>query len=244
MNEQEKRSAVRAYFATFPRWALVCLVIGALFLLSGDGSGILLGLALMAPGGFFLFRRMSRISDAQFDTIRGEALDAAAARAVNKWGVEPDELVRASVAVFGPAAVSSQNLAARKGSDRIIRFNPVRFAVIGFCEHQLLAYQGVLDLITGNVLLEETTEYFYRDVVAVATQTDSFEYTYRGEVRQMNDTQTFVLTSSGGTSIRVPLRSQKLAQLLGGGEMPASEADLAVAAVRTMLRQKKAVVSA
>jgi hypothetical protein len=119
--------------------------------------------------------------------------------------------------------------------------NPVRFAVLGFAEHQLLAYMGVLDMITGNVLSEETEEFFYRDVVSVSTKTDSISYTYKGETRQYNDTQTFVLTTSGATSIRVPLYSPSLAGILGGGEMPTTQADAAVAAVRAMLRQKKAV---
>ncbi len=244
MNERDNRSAVRTYFLTIPRWAVVCAVIGVLCLLTGEGAGIMLGLGLLVPGGVVAFQQMSRISDDQFDQIRNEALGEATGRAVHKWGVDRDELVRESVAVFGPASMNTQTARVRKGKDGVIRYNPVRFAVIGFCEHQLLAYLGVLDLITGNVLLEETTEYFYRDVVAVATTTESLEFTHKGQLHQLNDTQTFVLTTSGGTSIRVPLRSERLARLLGGGEMPVTQADQAIAAVRTMLRQKKSALSA
>lgn len=127
---------------------------------------------------------------------------------------------------------------------RVESFNPIRFAVLGFCEHQLLAYLGVLDLVTGNVVAEETEEYFYRDVVAVATKTDSIEFTHRGVVHQLHDTETFVLTTSGATSIRVPIRSVRLAGILGGGEMPNTQAEVAIAAVRSMLRQKKSAVPA
>jgi hypothetical protein len=145
------------------------------------------------------------------------------------------------VRVYGPSLATTGTQAAKRGKDRVIRMNPVRFAVLGFAEHQLLAYMGVLDMITGNVLSEETEEFFYRDVVSVSTKTDSISYTYKGETRQYNDTQTFVLTTSGATSIRVPLYSPSLAGILGGGEMPTTQADAAVAAVRAMLRQKKAV---
>jgi hypothetical protein len=156
-----------------------------------------------------------------------------------RWGIDEGDLVSDSVSVFGPAFGATATQAARKGSDGIIRFNPIRFAVLGFCEHQLLAYLGIMDMVTGNVLAEDSEEYFYRDVVALAVKTDSVEFTHGGVLHQLNDTETFVLTTSGGTSIRVPLRSLRLATLLGGGEMPTTQAEKAIATVRTMLRQKK-----
>lgn len=99
-------------------------------------------------------------------------------------------------------------------------------------------------MVTGNVLKEETEEFFYRDVVSVSTKTDSATFTYKGQTHQINDTETFVLTTSGATSIRVPLRSPRWAGILGGGEMPTTHAEEAIAAVRAMLRQKKAGVPA
>lgn len=239
MTEQEKRNAIRTYFKAFPKWAVVCVVFGVFSLLSGEAGGVLMGLVLAGVGGFGLYAYSQKISDEEFDRFREEDLRAAAARAINKWGIDEHDQVRESVRVFGPAFVTTQTQAARKGNDGIIRFNPVRFAVLGFCENQLLAYLGVLDMITGNVVMEETEEYFYRDVVAVATKTDSVEFTHRGVLHQLNDTETFVLTTSGATSIRVPIRSPRLANLLGGGEMPSTQAEEAIAAVRAMLRQKK-----
>lgn len=241
MTEQEKRNAIRAYLAPFPRWAIGCIVFGALCLLGGTG-GIVMGLLLIGAGGAALYSRAQRISDAEFDRVRDEDLRNAAARAVHKWGIEESDLVARPVRVFGPAFGATSTEAAKKGGDGVIRFNPLRFVVLGFCEHQLLAYLGVLDMVTGNVLLEETDEFFYRDVVAVATKTDSIEVRHKGVLHQLDDTQTFVLTTSGATSIRVPLRSPRLAGILGGGEMPATQADEAVAAVRAMLRQKKSGV--
>ena len=241
MTEQEKRNAIRAYFAPFPKWTLYCIGFGVLCLLPGEGTGILFGLLLIGVSAFVLYGRATRISDRELDGFRDEDLRNAAARAVQKWGIDESDQVARPVRVFGPAFGATSTQAAKRGSDGIIRFNPIRFAVLGFCEHQLLAYLGVLDIVTGNVLMEETEEYFYRDVVAVATKTDAVEFTHKGVLHQLNDTQTFVLTTSGGTSIRVPLRSLQWASILGGGEMPSTQAEEAVATVRAMLRTKKSV---
>lgn len=238
MTEQEKRRAIRAYFNPFPKWALGVAAFGILCMSAGGGA-VVIGLLCVGVGGAALFMYTRRISDEEFDRFRDDDLHNAASRAVQKWGIDENDQVAKPVRVFGPASVSTLTAAARKGSDNVIRFNPIRFAVLGFCEHQLLAYLGVLDMVTGNVLLEETEEYFYRDVVAVATKTDAIEFTHRGVIHQLNDTETFVLTTSGATSIRVPIRSLRLANLLGGGEMPSTQAEEAIRVVRAMLRQKK-----
>ena len=244
MTEQEKRNAIARYFAPFPRWTLWCIGLGVLSLLTGEAMGIVVGLLLIGAGGAALYSRTQGIGDADFDRFRDEDLRNAAARAVQKWGIDESDLVSEPVRVFGPAIGETSTDAAKRGTDGIIRFNPLRFVVLGFCEHQLLAYLGVLDMVTGNVLAEATEEYFYRDVVAVATRTESVEFMHGGTVHQLNDTETFVLTTSGGTSIRVPLRSRRLASILGGGEMPATQGEQAIAAARAMLRQKKVGVPA
>lgn len=244
MTEREKRSAIRKYFAETPRWPWVLIGIGVLSLLSGDGGAMAIGVVMIAAGGAVQFFVGQRISDDEFDRFLDEDLQKAAARAFGKWGIDESEIPGRPVRVYGPSFANTGTQAHRKGKDRRIRMNPVKFAVLGFAEHQMLAYMGVLDMITGNVLNEETEEFFYRDVVSVSTKTDSVKFTHKGETRQFNDTETFVLTTSGATSIRVPLFSPSLASILGGGEMPTSQAESAIAAVRAMLRQKKIGVPA
>jgi hypothetical protein len=239
MTEQEKRAAIRKYFSPFPRWTLACIAIGVASLFSGGAEGVVFGLILIAVGGGVLFTRSQGISDAEFDRFRDEDLRTATEKAQSRWGIDDDDLVgEQPVRVYGPAFNVTSTQGVKKGKDGFIRFNPIRFAVIGFGQHQLLAYLGVLDMTTGNVLLEETEEFFYRDVVAVSTKTDSLEFTHKGETHQLNDTETFVLTTSGATTIRVPIRSLRLANLMGG-QMPNTQAEAAIAAVRKMLREKK-----
>lgn len=239
MTEQEKQRAVRLYFTRFPRWSLGVIVLGVLCLGSGQAVGIVLGLLFIGVGGAVLLFRQGTISDAEYDRLRDEALRETSEQALEKWRVDLDDLLTDPVRVFGPAfGVKTSTRGMKKGRDGIIRFNPVRFAVIGFGEHQMLAYAGVLDMATGNVLNEEVEECFYKHVVAYATKTESIEFTHKGELIQLDDTEIFVVMTSAGTSVRVPIRSRRLAALLGGKDVPAKEASDAVAAACKMLREK------
>ena len=239
MTEQEKQRAVRLYFTRYPRWSLGLIAFGIVFVGSGEAGAIVLGLLFAGVGGAVLFVRRGMIGDAEYDRLRDEALRDASLKATDKWRVDADDLISEPVRVFGPAfGVKTSTRAIKKGRDGLIRFNPVRFAVIGFGEQQMLAYAGVLDMVTGNVLNEEVEECFYRHVVSYATKTESIEFAHRGETIQLDDTETFVVMTAGGTSVRVPLASRRLAALLGGKEVPAKQASDAVAAACKMLREK------
>lgn len=244
MTEQEKRKAIWTYLNTrIPTWAYWLIGIGILTTLSGDAGAIVVGLLMAGAGGATMYFRTQTITDAEFDRFRNEDLDRLEAKALHKWGIDKGELAGDAVLVWGPSMANTGTFAVKAGKDGIIRYNPVRFALFGFGEHQMLAYQGLLDMVTANVLDEGTEEFFYRDVVSVSTKTNSSLVTLNGHTRQLNDTETFVLTTSGGTSVSVPLRSASLAGLVGGGEMPTTHAEKAIAAVRSMLRQKKSVVT-
>lgn len=237
MTEQEQQRAIRLYFTSFPKWSLGLIVVGVFCLGAGQAGVILLGLLFVGVGGAALVVRRGMISDAEYDRLRKEALKKASEKALEKWRVDLGDLMADPIRVFGPAfGFKTSTWAFKKGHDGIIRFNPVRFAVIGFGEQQLLAYAGVIDMITGKIRNEEVDECYYRHVVSASTRTESIEYTHRGELVQLDDTETFVLMMSSGNSVRVPIRSRRLATLLGEEDMQAKEASDAVAAVSKMLQ--------
>jgi hypothetical protein len=57
---------------------------------------------------------------------------------------------------------------------------------------------------------------------------------------QVDDAQIFVLSSSGGTAIRVVLDAPMVFNSMGGGTVSTEESEKAVQAVRKMVREKKA----
>jgi hypothetical protein len=78
------------------------------------------------------------------------------------------------------------------------------------------------------------------DVVSVATKTESKSYqSDKFSAIQLNAAETFVLTTSGGTSVETILKDPKLIEMMGGGDIPTMEAERAIQVVRKMLREKK-----
>lgn len=245
MNEETKRKMIRNYFKNFPKWAIVLIVIGIITLLASGGSGgpLFIGLLLCGLGAFGIYSySANKPTDEQMDQWLEEDLNGLTAKALIKTGTDESELVSESVQIMGPRLwdVGGAPVLYRKGSDNVLRYTPVEVSVIGFTQNQLLGYSCVLDRTSGKALNESTDEYFYRDVVSVATKTESKTKNIAGlGTVQMNAAESFTLTTSGGTSLSVLLRDAELIKRMGGGEIPTTRAEKAIQTVRKMLRDKK-----
>jgi len=242
MDEQTKRKMIRNYFKKFPKWAIVLIIIG-IFTLAAKGLGVI----FLAIGAFGIYAAVSgKPSDEQMDQWLEEELAALNGKALVKMGADEAELVSESVQVTGPRLwdVGGASVLFRKGKDNVLRFTPVGVSIINFTQNQLLGYTCALDRTTGKALSENTDEYFYKDVVSVATKTDSKTVKIAGMNTpvQMNAAESFTLTTSGGTSLSVLLRDPTLIEKMGGGEIPTTRAEKAIQTVRKMLRDKKAAV--
>jgi hypothetical protein len=260
--DEQKRRQIRLYFEKFPQWTLGAVAIGFVIIMAAEGAvGYLVGIGAVLLGGTMSVRWFTaRPSDAQMDLWLQEDLKGIEPRALTKGGLDTTDLVRDHVSVVSPRFrnLSGAEFGFRKGGDGRARFTPANVTIINFTEHQLVAYQCALDMTTGKPLNECVDEYFYNDIVSVATTSDTFTYSMteldhrllsrapkvkesavNGKI-QVNAGETFVLSTSGGNSVRVVLNDPVLVQGLGGGELPLEWAEQAVQAVRKMLREKKA----
>lgn len=258
----DKRSAIRKYFARVPKWALWLigfLLVGGL--MGGDGAPrYALWLAAAALAAWLITIVVGRPGDQQVDTWLAEDLCSIEARALAKSGLDRDGTVRDAVVVVGPRLrnTGGAKFGFHKGNDMKARFTPLDVSVLNFTEHQLVAYQCSLDFLTGDPRSECVAEYFYNDIVSVSTQAEPQRFNL-GEldkdllslgkslkkaakktgVLQVDDAQSFVLSSSGGTTIRVVLSAPMVINSLGGGTISMEESEKAVQAIRKMVREKK-----
>lgn len=246
MDEQTKGKMIKSYFNEFPKWAVVCILIGAIFLLigvNGSGGSLIIGLILCGLGGFGIYSYGNgKPTDQQMDEWLEAELKELTKKAMNKTGTDESELVAESVQITGPRLwdVGGAPILYKKGKDGNLRFTPMEVSVICFTQNQLIGYTCALDRTSGKALNESTDEYFYRDVVSVATQTKSITVqTSKWGAVPMNSAESFVLTTSGGTSLSVLLRDPTLIEKMGGGEIPNTRAEKAIQTVRKMLREKK-----
>jgi hypothetical protein len=259
--EELKRQAIKAYFAPFPRWAVwSSAVAGAGILLQGWLFAYGLGWVVILIAAWSIKQWSSRPGDAEIDAWAREDLENLAARALEKSSLDVSQQIRAPVTITSPRLhdLGGARFGICRGRDRKVRFTPMHTTVINFAEHQLVLYQCALDLTTGKPLNECVGEYFYQDVVSVATESRSLTLTaaeldQRVMARwpgiksamvdgclQLNRAEVFVLTTSGATSVRVVLRDPVLIASLGTDSLATEPADPAVQAVRQMLREKKA----
>jgi hypothetical protein len=257
----DKRSAIRKYFARIPKWAIWLAGLLAIVALSSDGAVRYLALlAATALAGWLISITIGRPTDGQIDQWLAEDITCLESRALAKSGLDRESLVRDAVVVIGPRFrnTGGAKFGFRKGADMKARLTPIDVSVINFTEHQLMAYQCSLDFMTGDPRNECSDEYFYNDIVSVATQAGSQTYQF-GELDQellsrakdlgksakkhgtlqVNDIQSFDLSSSGGTTLRVILNSPMVINSLGGGTISTERAEQAVQAVRKMIREKK-----
>lgn len=277
MHEGSKRTMILKYFQPFPYWAIVAVPFGVAFLFlsilsfgEADEMTILVGVfGLIAAivGAVFIYSHLKgQPSDYQVDKWLEEDLEYLSERAVNKCGADDSELVAEPVTITGPYIwyTGDAKVLFKKGKDNILRFTPIRVAIVNFTQKQLLIYNCVYDFIDGKLLNESTDEYFFKDVVSVSTKLESMSITIpesvyklldlhswelgnflRGRATsgtntiQLNNVETFTLTTTGGTSISIVLRDPDLTKIMGGGEIPTTRAEKAVQVIRKMILEYK-----
>ena len=257
MDERTKRATLRRYFTSlYPVWAILGIVSSLVFALLailplsyGYPNVALTVVSLSAIGllvvlffGASAQKAAQAAADARLDAWLEEDLQKLSKTSLTKLATEGSDLVSDPVQITGPRLwdTGGATVLFRKGQDNRLRFTPVSVSIIHFTQNQLLAYECVFDSTTGRPLNERTEEYFYKDVVAVSTKSESrtVKSAALGTL-QLTAAETFTLTTAGGTSLSVVLSDPSLIAKMGGGEIPTSRAEKAVLAVRKMLRDKK-----
>lgn len=262
--------ALRRFFTPFPRWVVAAWLAGVVLIAVGAGSdpsvdpdsqalAVAAGIALLALGVVRAATWSARPSAGQVDRWLDRDLIRLKERAIEKCGLVGVDLNSATVVLTGPTfEVMGADLAFKADRKGNVRFTPVSVAILNFTEHQITGYQCALDRLTGNALAEGTDEFFYRDVVSVTTKTEDFTIDkerltrkarkllgkqIRGGKLQIPETQRFLLTTSGGTSIEVIIAAtfDKLGRIImgSGGDVDVDVADEAISSMRQMLREKK-----
>ena len=239
----EKRDAIRRYFIKFPSYAIVFILLGAILLAVDQLFMVGGGILMLLIGVWVIFNWIKKPTDAQMDQYIAEDLEIVKNKSLAKSDIDASQLVSDVLILTGFRLDNAAGAVYqwKKGKDGVTRFTPINFTSIIMTEHQLVTYNAVLDLFTGNALNETTDEYFYKDVVSVSTETSSGTFkdpTSKTEI-QLNTAEFFKLTTSGGTSVRVFIKDPKLIEMMGSSALPGTDAEKAVQSIRKMLREKK-----
>jgi hypothetical protein len=151
-----------------------------------------------------------------------------------------DETIRDPICVLGPLYSESvdgmePHLVLRRRVPSGYLYSTYRISVFQFAETLLGAYQANFNLIHNLRTGESTGEFFYRDVVAVHTLTESSHQMLKsGE--KLEQSKAFSLSLSNGDRIRVVIDDPAIR----AGERLRSLGDEAANNIRAMVRQHKA----
>ncbi len=208
------------------------IILGVVLFLIGFAATtmLLVGVVVIGLGAFWLYNRKSGgVTDADV----GAAIDQAGANAqqsgLQKLGLDPAEVnLIEPVVIKGPDFQKTRGKI-RKGKDGVVRTAANTVLVLFFSEHMVHCYSYRFDITDPSVQTQETDEYFYRDVVSVATATEEESFTVNGKRESVNF-DAFLLRNAGGESLRIAAYN--------GGELAKS-----ISGMRTLIQQKKMAVS-
>lgn len=208
---------------------LILALIGLLLIIIVKGIGIVLGLVCIALGVFLIISKKNKIkaekdsipTDEQYDSEVGKALNNLRQKALNKLGIDEDEVKEIEPISFdGYVYKGATEL--KRGADGLFRTNKYECVQLFFSQNEVHCYTFNFDT-TSDKHFESTDVYFYKDIVSVSTSSES---------EKVKDTtveyETFKLTTAGGTALQVSLRDVNNAQR-------------SINAMRSLLRQKKSV---
>ncbi len=194
----ERAKLMRKYFIDVPEPLDAARDQGLMF---GGGGGALLGIILLAAGGggaaffgFVLFvagvitgwkaaaryLRKKRIYDKAWEASHPRPTDDqvsqwfeedkafVAQHAHQRLNISGLRLVCRLVPLYGQDVSSDIQV----GDDGIIRFSRYRAVLVAMTESHLSACVVTWNFITGELLEDNTYEYYYRDIVSLTTRTD------------------------------------------------------------------------
>lgn len=212
-----------------PKNGIGLIAFGLLLTFVLPNASKFIGILMMAGGGALLYFQFSgRPTDEEIDADALRVLTDVKNRALNKLGLDEDEVNLIDPLVvhgyyFKPIASGVQ---VKRGKDDVFRSSNYEGIVMFFSEHQLHSFKFQFSLVNSQESREQTDEYFYKDVVSVATQSETFEVRdIKGDVQQVNFEE-FKLTTTGGTSITSSIRDE-------------GSVGRVIAGARSLIREKK-----
>jgi hypothetical protein len=193
---------------------IIAVAVGGLLFLagiSGNSGGLaFFGFLIAAAGGVRIYFLLNGPKDQDIDRDALETVADLQNRALSKLQLDPDQvrLIDPVIANGYFFRTIGDSVLIKVGKDKLIRTSNYEGVVVFFSEQQLHAYKFQFSLVNPDEFRESTDEYFYRDVVSVATRSETYKAKLiNGESKQVS-WEEFRLTTSGGTSIESSIRDQ------------------------------------
>ncbi|MEO3945882.1 hypothetical protein [Gorillibacterium sp. CAU 1737] len=216
----------RKYFKPISyKLGIILILVGLFFWIGNVNAGIVI---LLAGVAHLAWQFYGRPSDAKLDELCKETGKKALQRGLAKMGLDEEQVnliepILVDGFYFEP--ISHKPNLVIQGRDGQWRSSNYEATVFYFSENQVHAFTHQFSLIDPD-MVDSTDEYFYKDVVSVATASGSITQ----KDKKGNDigitVECFKLTTSGGNSISCAVSD-------------AAGAERSIQGMRQLLRDKK-----
>jgi hypothetical protein len=226
---------------------------------AGDGCSVLfaipaliLGIVLGAIGGGIYAGQKQRYldlynqaepkpSDEQIDHWHDLDTLRICEGALAKLDLIPEQVTRNNPE--GPLVLegAGTEAKARVGADGRLRFSRHEILIVYLTDYHLASYKCLVELESGLVTEESTSEYHYGDVVAVTTQAETQKVIYWIDdfTRGLPTVQKFSLSVASGQETSITVRVQAEEQGREVARYEDSRVERAIRTIRARLREKK-----
>ena len=229
MSSRARKEQIQEYFSgnSLGCLAVGIIVIGLIFLFVNWFIGIL----LVVFGGWLCTKIKSGLTDQQIEDEYRYFAEGEMDKAKEACGVNPDMLIQESewfwyVDNFYDSEAGEMNEKEYKeGDDKILRANTRGICILNYGKEQIFSYQIVVNICNGKTSEEDTSEYFYQDVVGIElkenailtlkTSGGAVDYYIRGTAK-LDDNKTkdkesgdIKRTKAVVTSVRQMIREKK-----------------------------------
>lgn len=238
--------ANRKYFSKDPSVSgfVGMMLVGIVLALLGSGALCWTGVAVTVIGFIFICIAISgRPSDAEIEAQAKAMFNNLDKRAFKKLGIDPSEVSLAEPIRFWGYRFADSGLSVLGdeandealwviGEDGKSRSSEVAITGFYFGENSVYCYERIASLVSDSSK-ESTEEYFYKDIVSVKTDSIDIKKNEDNKGKMKKNvankrirSEVFMLTNMGGERRKVPVTVT-------------AEAEAAVSAFRTLLKQKK-----
>jgi hypothetical protein len=189
----------KKYFTGNMVLGIVLLVVGVFTI------AIVIGIFLIIAG-IFVMVNGGGASQQEIDDMVAAEGQRVRARALQRLNLDEDEVGQAEAIVawgYNFETHAGDLMLSKKGTDGRWRTSWGEAMIILFSADVLHYYKYVFPLTQQIKPSESTDEYFYRDVVSVATDSETVDLHKPGAARPVyENVETLSLTTSGGTRVK------------------------------------------
>ncbi len=199
-------SSFKKYFAPTNLGAPIKIIaVGVVLFLIGAAAPVMfaVGLVVIGIGAFMIYNKVGgMVTDAEVQAAINANGARARAAGLSKLGLDPAQANLIEPVVLPGPDFSNSGGRAKRGKDGRVRTAANKVLVLFFSEHLVHCYTYRFDVTDPSVQKHETDEYFYKDVVSVATATEEERLNVKGKSETVNF-DAFLLRNAGGETLKI-----------------------------------------